>query len=115
MNDDINDTAEYYYSMYEQYEQLTKEQFLALQNVLDTYFEKDKYYDTKIYNLYYDNDNFDSIITSIEKPEYKSKVRLRCYGNSENVFLEVKQKFKGIVYKRRINLKTMFSRKLPKI
>lgn len=83
---------------------LNEEQYNSIQEVINTYFEKDKYYDTKIYNLYYDNDNFDSIITSIEKTEYKSKVRLRCYGNSENVFLEVKQKFKGIVYKRRINL-----------
>ena len=29
MKNEVNDTAEYYYSMYEQYENLTKEQFLA--------------------------------------------------------------------------------------
>ena len=34
---------------------LTKTQYLALQNILDTYFEKDDYYKSNIYNLYFDN------------------------------------------------------------
>jgi len=83
---------------------LNEKQYLSLQNLIRTYFSKDKYYKCKIYNIYFDNDNFDSIINSIEKPEYKSKVRLRSYGCNDNVFFEMKQKFKGIVYKRRINL-----------
>lgn len=86
---------------------LTKEQFLALQNVLDTYFEKDKYYKSNIYNLYFDNTNNDIIINSIEKPPYKHKIRLRSYKEptkNDEVFLEIKKKYKGTVYKRRISL-----------
>ena len=86
---------------------LTKEQFLALQNVLDTYFEKDKYYKSNIYNLYFDNTNNDIIINSIEKPPYKHKIRLRSYKEptkNDEIFLEIKKKYKGTVYKRRISL-----------
>lgn len=86
---------------------LTEEQYLLLQDMIKDHFKKDKYYESKIYNIYFDNDNNDSIITSIEKPKYKSKVRLRSYGpagNKDYVYLEIKQKYNGVVYKRRINL-----------
>jgi hypothetical protein len=48
-----------------------------------------------------------SIISrSLDKPLYKEKLRLRIYGEGpvETVFFELKKKFKGIVYKRRIGL-----------
>lgn len=86
---------------------LTEEQFLILQDVMVEYFEKDKFYKTTIYNIYFDNDNNDLIINSIEKPIYKEKIRLRSYGEpsiDSVVFFEMKQKYKGIVYKRRVNL-----------
>ena len=47
------------------------------------------------------------IRASLEKPAYKEKLRLRSYGVTEpggEVFLELKKKYKGIVYKRRITL-----------
>jgi len=80
---------------------------LILQDVMDEYFEKDKFYKTTIYNIYFDNDNNDLIINSIEKPMYKEKIRLRSYGEpsiDSIVFFEMKQKYKGIVYKRRVDL-----------
>jgi len=86
---------------------LTEEQYLILQDVMDEYFEKDKFYKTTIYNIYFDNDNNDLIINSIEKPMYKEKIRLRSYGEpsiDSIVFFEMKQKYKGIVYKRRVDL-----------
>lgn len=86
---------------------LTEEQYLSLQELIERCFLPDNYYFSKIYNLYFDNDNFDSIINSLEKPSYKSKIRLRSYGpatQDEYLFLEMKQKYKGTVYKRRINL-----------
>jgi len=86
---------------------LTEEQYLSLQDLIDRYFLPDNYYFNKIYNLYFDNDNYDNIINSIEKPKYKAKIRLRSYGEAtqdEYLFLEMKQKYKGTVYKRRINL-----------
>ena len=44
---------------------------------------------------------------SLEKPVYKEKLRLRTYGiaNDEtNAFIEIKKKYKGVVYKRRISM-----------
>lgn len=58
-------------------------------------------------NLYYDTPNFRLIRHSLEKPIYKEKLRVRSYGivqPSDTVFLELKKKYKGIVYKRRISL-----------
>ncbi len=75
-----------------------------------------------IYNIYFDTDNFDLIRKSLEHPIYKEKVRLRSYNipNLESVvFLELKKKYKGTVYKRRtkIKLKDFYSyyytKKLP--
>lgn len=58
-----------------------------------------------INNIYFDTVHYDLIRTSIEKPKYKEKFRVRGYGNvTENdiVYLEIKKKYQGIVYKRRI-------------
>jgi SPX domain protein involved in polyphosphate accumulation len=66
--------------------------------------EKDKFFDSEISNLYFDTPDFRLIRTSIEKPVFKEKVRLRSYGvpnQDSNVFFEIKRKFKGVVYKRR--------------
>ena len=60
-----------------------------------------------IYNIYFDTDDYELIRHSIERPVYKEKLRLRSYGKPENdstVFLELKKKYDGIVYKRRISL-----------
>ncbi len=67
----------------------------------------DKYGDYTICNLYLDTEDFYFIEHSLDKPEYKEKLRLRSYGNVEaedKVFLEIKKKSRGIVYKRRITL-----------
>ncbi|MDF2609774.1 MAG: hypothetical protein K0R92_1248 [Lachnospiraceae bacterium] len=61
-----------------------------------------------ICNIYYDTEHFDLVRTSIEKPSYKEKLRLRSYGipgENDDVFLELKKKYKGTVYKRRISMK----------
>ena len=47
------------------------------------------------------------IRSSLEKPVYKEKLRLRSYGvpqSDTTVFAELKKKYKGIVYKRRIGM-----------
>ena len=52
-----------------------------------------------ISNIYFDTEQFDLIRASLEKPVYKEKLRLRCYGTpSEDgkVFVEIKKKYKGI-------------------
>ena len=65
----------------------------------------DRFGEYLVQNLYFDTENWDIIRESIEKPLYKEKLRLRFYGdyNPESKgFLELKKKFDGIVYKRRI-------------
>jgi len=60
-----------------------------------------------IANLYYDTDDFQLIRSSIEKPVYKEKLRLRSYETptqSSGVFVEIKKKVQGTVYKRRLML-----------
>lgn len=67
--------------------------------------EPDQYGSYAISNIYYDTDNYDLIRNSIEKPCYKEKLRMRSYGNAEEdslVYVELKKKFKGVVYKRRL-------------
>ena len=61
-----------------------------------------------IRNIYYDTPTHLLIRRSLEKPKYKEKIRLRSYGQpSEDsiVFLELKKKADGVVYKRRVELK----------
>ena len=67
----------------------------------------DEYFSSTVCSLYYDTDDYSLIRHSIQKPVYKEKLRLRSYGvpdGSKEVFVELKKKFKGIVYKRRIEL-----------
>ena len=84
---------------------LNKEQLSFLRDAIDEYMEIDKYGKTTILSLYYDTPDYRLIRNSIEKPIYKEKIRVRSYGlndGNSNVFLELKRKAKGIVYKRRI-------------
>lgn len=60
----------------------------------------------KICNLYLDTPSDELIRKSLEKPEFKEKIRLRSYGTvslTDKVFLESKKKFAGVVNKRRTN------------
>lgn len=83
---------------------LTKEEQQNLMLRLKPYIQKDKYYKSTIGNLYFDNQNDDLIINSLDKPIFKEKIRLRTYGNKNEVFLEIKNKYDGVVRKRRIKL-----------
>jgi len=97
-------------SIFKRYEKkyiVTREQYAALKDVLSRHMAPDFFGKYLVQNLYYDTDKWDVIRASIEKPVYKEKMRLRCYGaiNQEGVlFLELKKKYKGIVYKRRISI-----------
>lgn len=65
---------------------------------------KDGYDEYTICNIYYDTPDYSLIRQSIERPQYKEKLRLRSYGvpdKQDQVFLEIKKKYKGTVYKRR--------------
>ncbi len=72
---------------------------------LKGHMEADAFGKTSIASLYYDTPNYQLIRTSLEKPMFKEKIRLRSYGmatDTSPVFLELKRKAYGIVYKRRV-------------
>lgn len=84
-----------------------KEKDLLLKSI-SKHLEKDEYFESTICNIYFDSENNDLIINSIEKPIYKDKVRIRSYGipkMEDDVYFEIKNKYKGIVGKRRIKIK----------
>jgi len=65
----------------------------------------DQYGRTSIASLYYDTPDYRLIRASVEKPPFKEKIRLRSYGLAtldSPVYLELKRKAYGIVYKRRV-------------
>lgn len=65
----------------------------------------DRFGKTSIASLYYDTPDYRFIRESNEKPLFKEKLRLRSYGlasDSSPVFLELKRKAYGVVYKRRV-------------
>lgn len=79
-------------------------QYQLLLNKLKDYVKPDKFFESNIQSIYYDTDKFQLIRRSIEKPEYKEKLRIRSYdeaSDDEMVFVELKKKLDGIVYKRR--------------
>ena len=84
---------------------LSPAQCELLKKRLAGHMQIDQYGLTSIASLYYDTPDFRLVRTSIEKPAFKEKVRLRSYGmatDSSPVFLELKRKAYGIVYKRRV-------------
>ena len=86
---------------------LTFRQYQAMRRGMAEYVKPDVYSNYTIRNIYYDTPDFQLIRTSLEKPVYKEKLRVRGYGapgDRDTVFVELKKKFEGVVYKRRITL-----------
>ena len=76
-----------------------------LRERLKGHMEVDEYGKTSIASLYYDTPSYQLIRMSVEKPQFKEKIRLRSYGlatEASPVFLELKRKAYGVVYKRRV-------------
>lgn len=87
---------------------LDEYQYTELQKVLKGRFQIDNYGKTTINNIYYDTPDDLLIRRSLEKPVYKEKLRVRSYGRADEdtkVFIELKKKYKGVVYKRRTSMK----------
>lgn len=95
---------------FERYEKkylLSPKSFTALQERLAPRLNPDAYGAYTVCNLYYDTPDYRLIRASIEGPAYKEKLRLRSYGvpnGQDPVFLELKKKCGGVVYKRRAAL-----------
>lgn len=86
---------------------LNREQKQAVLQAMQNRMELDQYGRTIIRNVYFDTDNFRLIRRSLEKPCYKEKLRIRSYqqvGPDDPVFVELKKKYRSVVYKRRLTL-----------
>ena len=87
---------------------ITRQQKQELLYALRDRLTPDKYGESTINNIYFDTPDFRLIRASIEKPTvYKEKLRIRSYGKptaNSSVFVELKKKYKGVVYKRRIDM-----------
>lgn len=97
-------------SVFKRYEQkylLTPYIADLIEEAAKLHMTKDEYGETDILSIYYDTPDNRLIRNSIDKPDYKEKLRLRSYGipdNDTTVFLELKKKYNGIVYKRRLKI-----------
>jgi hypothetical protein len=96
------------FKRYENKYMLDEMTFDRLQRRLSDYMELDsnnkRYKTYPICNVYYDTPDSNLIRTSLSKPNYKEKLRLRSYGTPEadsKVYVEIKKKFRGLVNKRR--------------
>lgn len=93
------------FKRYELKYMLTKEQRDRVLEAMAPYMSIDKYGKTTIRNLYFDTDTYRLIRRSIEKPDYKEKLRVRTYQQATDdstVFVELKKKYDKVVYKRRV-------------
>lgn len=97
------------FKRYEMKFMLTKKQFDKIIPAITEHMNPDAYCQNgknySIYNIYYDTTDSYFIRTSLSKPYYKEKLRLRSYASpaapDDKVFLELKKKTGGIVHKRR--------------
>ena len=86
---------------------LTEKQKETVLQAMEPYMQLDEYGRTSIRNIYFDTDNYRLARHSIERPSYKEKLRIRSYSQAEpgsTVFVELKKKYKHVVYKRRVSL-----------
>ena len=99
-----------YQSTFKRYEikyLLDENKYFLLRQRLQGELKEDHYGKVTICNIYFDTPEHRLIRTSLDKPVYKEKLRLRSYGTpvgEDMVFAELKKKYKGVVYKRREKL-----------
>jgi len=99
-----------YQAVFKRYEikyMVTAEQKEKILRAMEQYMEPDRFGRSTIRNLYFDTDDFVLARHSIAKPDYKEKLRIRSYTKADadsTVFVELKRKYDGVVYKRRIGL-----------
>lgn len=97
------------FKRYEKKYMLTADQEKKLLEAVDGRMIMDQYGEHIICNIYFDDDIFSLTRHSLDKPLYKEKLRLRTYGVPEDenhtAFVEIKKKFDGVVYKRRVSMK----------
>ena len=93
----------------------TAEQAERFARLVSGHLQPDKYGRCYIKSTYFDTPDLLLASRSMSKPTYKEKLRVRQYGGTNgefkswdakdaSVFVELKKKFKGITYKRRVEI-----------
>lgn len=99
--------AQMVFKRYEIKYQLTDAQRARLERVMAGHMVPDEHGPSTVRNIYFDTPTYLLARRSSEHPRYKEKIRLRSYCPATDdtpVFLELKKKCDGIVYKRRCTL-----------
>lgn len=98
------------YNTFERIEEkylLSPAQYKAVLAGLKGRMQPDMFGRSTVSSIYYDTDDYRLIRASLDKPDYKEKLRVRAYGTTtpqSSVFVELKKKYDGVVYKRRTQL-----------
>lgn len=91
------------FKRYEKKYLLSPMQYSFLKKHLDQILQVDTYGLHTICSIYFDTDDYSLIRSSLEKPVYKEKLRLRSYGipkdTQDTVFLELKKNTKVLFIK----------------
>jgi len=99
-----------YQAIFKRYEikyMITAEQKERILKAMEPYMEPDSFGRSTVRNIYFDTEDFVLARHSIAKPDFKEKLRIRSYSEADadsTVFVELKRKYDGVVYKRRIAL-----------
>ena len=97
----------YIFKRYEKKYPVSAKQKEALLSAISSYIVPDSHGHSTISSLYLDTPDYLLIRNSIEAKAYKEKLRIRAYGvpgKEDKVFFEIKKKFQGVVYKRRVSM-----------
>lgn len=93
------------FKRYEKKYVLTPSQYETFFSAACGHLVPDVFHESLVMSIYYDDDSFSLIRHSLEKPVFKEKLRIRSYGvpsDDGRVFVELKKKYRGVVYKRRV-------------
>ena len=83
---------------------LTRDEYKKLMEQINEYIKTDIHVSSHVLSVYFDTDDYRLLTRSIEKPKFKEKLRIRSYEpplNNDDVYIELKKKLNGVVYKSR--------------
>lgn len=98
---------QYVFRRYEIKYWLDRRQYDEMCKRMENYMQPDGYGHSTVCNVYMDTPDYRLIRRSLEGPPYKEKMRVRSYGVARSdtpVFIELKKKYEGVVYKRRVSV-----------
>ncbi|MBQ7802501.1 polyphosphate polymerase domain-containing protein [Candidatus Saccharibacteria bacterium] len=90
---------------------ITSKEKTELLKAIKSNLRKDEFFSEEVLSIYFDTKNYDLVIKSIDRPDFREKVRIRAYNVpklSSPIFFEIKTKLKvgkkKIGNKRRLSL-----------